>query len=235
MVQPVSRNEELERSSNSVFSARQEELEAMADKMPARLNGRFPYLMEKSTGVIHPYTEAMAERSDLVIGCYNLEGSRNPEDADPYYDPQAIVMREDRLRRIEELPPQSAAEVRAQAAETAGRIRREERERADAELEQRLEGERERIRQELLAEMAGNTAAPAEVATEKKAATKGAKGGKGGKAAKAKDTAQPEAKPPVEPEAAQVADNASTPAPAEAGSGENAGDLDAAFQQVMSE
>ena len=105
MVQPVSRAEELERSSSSVFAERQEELEAMADKMPKRVAGQFPYLMEKNTGVIHPYTEAMAERSDLVIGCYNLEGSRNPDDADPYYNPQAIVMREERARRVESVGP----------------------------------------------------------------------------------------------------------------------------------
>lgn len=89
MVQHVSRAEEFERSNSSVFAERQEELDAMATKMPKRITGQFPYLMEIRTGVIHPFTESLAERSDLVVGCYNLDGSMDPNDADPYYDPQA--------------------------------------------------------------------------------------------------------------------------------------------------
>ena len=111
MVQHVSRAEEFERSNSSVFAERQEELDAMATKMPKRITGQFPYLMEIRTGVIHPFTESLAERSDLVVGCYNLDGSMDPNDADPYYDPQAEAI--------------SAA-------------RREERAKAEAEFEERL-------------------------------------------------------------------------------------------------
>lgn len=164
MASPVSRAEELERSNNSVFSERQEELEAMADKMPKRLAGQFPFLMEIRTGVIHPYTESLAERSDLVIGCYNLEGSNNPEDGDPYYDPQASTMRNERRARVEKVGPANAAEAKAAAAAERGEIRRQ----VLAEETDRIRAEEtDRIRAELLAEMAANPApAPApEVAT----------------------------------------------------------------------
>lgn len=225
MVQPVSRAEELERSSSSVFAERQEELEAMADKMPKRVAGQFPYLMEKNTGVIHPYTEAMAERSDLVIGCYNLEGSRNPDDADPYYNPQAIVMREERARRVESVGPRNAAEAKAAAAEETGRIRREERARAEAELEERLAAERERMRQELQP-----APAPEETqTTEKKAAAAKKGSAKKGAAAKKEQatTAAPEAPAaPETPAVEQVADTQATEAGGEP-------DLNAAFQAAM--
>lgn len=229
MVQPVSRAEELERSNSSVFAERQEELEAMADKMPKRVVGQFPYLMEKNTGVIHPYTEAMAERSDLVIGCYNLEGSRNPEDADPYYNPQAIVMREERARRVESVGPRNAAEAKAAAAEETGRIRREERARADAELEERLAAERERIRQEVLAEM--QQPAPAQnepQTTEKKPAAKkgGAKKGAAAKKDQATTDAPEAPAAPDTPAVEQVADTHATEAGGEP-------DLNAAFQAAM--
>lgn len=159
MASPVSRAEELERSNNSVFSERQEELEAMADKMPKRLAGQFPFLMEIRTGVIHPYTESLAERSDLVIGCYNLEGSNNPEDGDPYYDPQASTMRNERRARVEKVGPANAAEAKAAAAAERGEIRRQ----VLAEETDRIRAEETaRIRAELLAEMAANPApAPA--------------------------------------------------------------------------
>lgn len=229
MVQPVSRAEELERSNSSVFAERQEELEAMADKMPKRVVGQFPYLMEKNTGVIHPYTEAMAERSDLVIGCYNLEGSRNPEDADPYYNPQAIVMREERARRVESVGPRNAAEAKAAAAEETGRIRREERARADTELEERLAAERERIRQEVLAEM--QQPAPAQnepQTTEKKPAAKngGAKKGAAAKKDQATTDAPEAPAAPDTPAVEQVADTQATEAGGEP-------DLNAAFQAAM--
>lgn len=227
MVQPVSRAEELERSSSSVFAERQEELEAMADKMPKRVAGQFPYLMEKNTGVIHPYTEAMAERSDLVIGCYNLEGSRNPDDADPYYNPQAIVMREERARRVESVGPRNAAEAKAAAAEETGRIRREERARAEAELEERLAAERERMRQELLAELQPAPAPEETQATEKKAAKKGsAKKGAAAKKEQAAPAAPAEPAAPETPAVEQVADTQATDAGGEP-------DLNAAFQAAM--
>lgn len=230
MVQPVSRAEELERSSSSVFAERQEELEAMADKMPKRVVGQFPYLMEKNTGVIHPYTEAMAERSDLVIGCYNLEGSRNPDDADPYYNPQAIVMREERARRVESVGPRNAAEAKAAAAEETGRIRREERARVDAVLEERLATERDRIRQELLAEMQP-TPAPVQdepQTTEKKATAKKGSARKGEVTKRDQaTTAAPEAPAaPETPSVEQVADTQATEAGGEP-------DLNAAFQAAM--
>lgn len=222
MVQPVSRAEELERSSSSVFAERQEELEAMADKMPKRVAGQFPYLMEKNTGVIHPYTEAMAERSDLVIGCYNLEGSRNPDDADPYYNPQAIVMREERARRVESVGPRNAAEAKAAAAEETGRIRREERARAEAELEERLAAERERMRQELLAELQPAPAPEETQTTEKGSAKKGA----AAKKEQAAPAAPAEPAAPETPAVEQVADTQATDAGGEP-------DLNAAFQAAM--
>lgn len=228
MVQPVSRAEELERSSSSVFAERQEELEAMADKMPKRVAGQFPYLMEKNTGVIHPYTEAMADRSDLVIGCYNLEGSRNPDDADPYYNPQAIVMREERARRVESVGPRNAAEAKAAAAEETGRIRREERARAEAELEERLASERERMRQELLAELQPAPAPEETQTTEKKAAAKkgSAKKGAAAKKEQAAPAAPTEPTAPETPAVEQVADTQATDAGGEP-------DLNAAFQAAM--
>lgn len=228
MVQPVSRAEELERSSSSVFAERQEELEAMADKMPKRVAGQFPYLMEKNTGVIHPYTDAMAERSDLVIGCYNLEGSRNPDDADPYYNPQAIVMREERARRVESVGPRNAAEAKAAAAEETGRIRREERARAEAELEERLAAERERMRQELLAELQPAPAPEETQTTEKKAAAKkgSAKKGAAAKKEQAAPAAPAEQAAPETPAVEQVADTQATDAGGEP-------DLNAAFQAAM--
>lgn len=228
MVQPVSRAEELERSSSSVFAERQEELEAMADKMPKRVAGQFPYLMEKNTGVIHPYTDAMAERSDLVIGCYNLEGSRNPDDADPYYNPQAIVMREERARRVESVGPRNAAEAKAAAAEETGRIRREERARAEAELEERLASERERMRQELLAELQPAPTPEETQTTEKKAAAKkgSAKKGAAAKKEQAAPAAPTEPTAPETPAVEQVADTQATDAGGEP-------DLNAAFQAAM--
>jgi len=77
MVQAVSRDEERSRRHDSVFVEREAELEQMASKMP-RPVGRFPYLMEIKTGIVHPWNEGMADRSDLVVGCYNLQGSQNP-------------------------------------------------------------------------------------------------------------------------------------------------------------
>lgn len=228
MVQPVSREEELQRSSSSVFAERQEELEAMADKMPKRVAGQFPYLMEKNTGVIHPYTEAMAERSDLVIGCYNLDGSRNPDDADQYYNPQALAMRGERVRRVESVGPRNAAEAKAAAAEETGRIRREERERADAELEERLVAERERIRQELLAEMQPTDPTTAEPQTTEKKSTAKKGSAKKGAAVKKEDVVPAEPATPAEPvaPAEEVADTQA------AGAGSEP-DLNAAFQAAM--
>lgn len=138
MVQHVSRAEEFERSNSSVFAERQEELDAMATKMPKRITGQFPYLMEIRTGVIHPFTESLAERSDLVVGCYNLDGSMDPNDADPYYDPQALAMQGERLRRVNTVGPRTVAEQKAAQAEAISAARREERAKAEAEFEERL-------------------------------------------------------------------------------------------------
>lgn len=225
MASPVSRAEELERSNNSVFSERQEELEAMADKMPKRLTGQFPFLMEIRTGVIHPYTESLAERSDLVIGCYNLEGSNNPEDGDPYYDPQASTMRNERRARVEKVGPANAAEAKAAAAAERGEIRRQ----VLAEETDRIRAEETaRIRAELLAEMAANpapapapevapTPAPAPV-KQKPKSTK----------SKAADKATADAGTDTGTEAGAIADDA--------GAGDNiteADDLAKAFEQAM--
>lgn len=233
MASPVSRAEELERSNNSVFSERQEELEAMADKMPKRLAGQFPFLMEIRTGVIHPYTESLAERSDLVIGCYNLEGSNNPEDGDPYYDPQASTMRNERRARVEKVGPANAAEAKAAAAAERGEIRRQ----VLAEEADRIRAEEtDRIRAELLAEMAANPApAPApevapvpapEVAPAPAPAKQKSKSTKGKAADKA--TADAGTGTGTEADAAATADDA--------GAGNNiteADDLAKAFEQAM--
>ena len=159
MVQAVSRDEERSRRHDSVFVEREAELEQMASKMP-RSVGTFPYLMEIKTGVVHPWSEGMAERSDLVVGCYNLQGSQNPEDADPNYNPQRAAIRGEQLRkRVETVAPRTISEQKAHDAEVEGRLRRK----LEAEHEATLEAERERIRAELLAEMSQTQEPPVEV------------------------------------------------------------------------
>jgi hypothetical protein len=224
MVQPVSREEEHARRYDSVFAERNAEMDELASKMPKRLAEQFPYLMEINTGFVHPYTEAMAARSDLVIGCYNLAGSRNPDDADPYYNPQALVMRNERAKRVESVGPRSAADAKAAAAEEEGRIRREERAKLELENEAYLAAERERIKAELLAETAPAPFVDDSVgdSAEKGKVTKGRKG--------KKVTDATSAEPVV---AEQVPD---TPAPAiDEGGGvdDTESDLNAAFQEAM--
>lgn len=69
-----------------LFDEQQRELERRGVHMPEPL-GYTPYLKEKKSGFVHPYSAMMAARSDLVVGCYNQAGSMNPKDADPTYDP----------------------------------------------------------------------------------------------------------------------------------------------------
>lgn len=52
----------------------------LAERTPTAVNPEFPYLIEKATGIVHPYTAGMAKRGDLVMGCYNRFGSRDPAD-----------------------------------------------------------------------------------------------------------------------------------------------------------
>lgn len=47
-----------------------------------------PFLRNRIAGDIHPYSARLAERSDLWEGVYNLQGSKNPEDAPDGYDPR---------------------------------------------------------------------------------------------------------------------------------------------------
>lgn len=112
MVQAVTRSEQISRT--SIFNERDLELAQMASKMPRPIEGNPPYLMEKATGYVHPYTAQMAERSDLVVACYTVDGSFDPEDADPDYDPSGVKAQIEYSRRLGNVPPQSVAELKAQ-------------------------------------------------------------------------------------------------------------------------
>lgn len=145
MVQAVMKDEARSRQHDSIFAEREAELDAVASKMPKSV-GEFPYLMEINSGVIHPWTRSMSERSDLVVGCYNLDGSQNPEDADPSYNPNRPAIRGDKIRqRVKQVAPKTAAEQKAYEAGIEGRLRRE--------MEAKLDEEREKIRREVIAEL----------------------------------------------------------------------------------
>ena len=218
MVQHVSRAEEFERSNSSVFAERQEELDAMATKMPKRITGQFPYLMEIRTGVIHPFTESLAERSDLVVGCYNLDGSMDPNDADPYYDPQALAMQGERLRRVNTVGPRTVAEQKAAQAEAISAARREERAKAEAEFEERLARE--------LAKRGTPAAEEAKPAAPQKASPKS-------QSKKAKSQVADAPKAEAEPKAEVAPAPADTQGDAGAGEDNSATDLNQAFQEAM--
>lgn len=146
MVQPVLRDEADSRRHDSVFAEREEELNN--SKMPPVLKGRFPYVMEKATGYIHPWSKDLAARSDLVIGCYNLEGSLDPADAVVDYDPQGVAMREQRGLRVATVPPEDAATRKAADAAKRKQLRQQE---------------EDRLRQEVLQEMADEGETPEEM------------------------------------------------------------------------
>lgn len=167
MSAPVLQQEEMARRHQDVFVERERELEQMANKMPKPLAGEFPYLMGIKDGVIYPYTAQMAARDDLVVGCYNLEGSTDPEDWERGYDPSAVASAaEERAKRIHETKGVSAAERKSWEAAERKRIR--------AEMEAQ-------IRAEILAESGASgeapapaPAAPAKKTTARKKATKAA-------------------------------------------------------------
>lgn len=135
MVQPISRDESDARKHDSVFSARQVELEESASNRPQGITGNFPYVMEITTGHIHPFSTALAARSDLVVGCYDLSGSFDPADADPYYDPQGVYSANERRSRVQTVAPQTAADRRAADATTRKQLRAELEAEVRAELE----------------------------------------------------------------------------------------------------
>lgn len=164
MSAPVLQQEEMARRHQDVFVERERELEQLANKMPKSIEGEFPYLMGIKDGVIYPYTAQMAARNDLVVGCYNLEGSTDPEDWERGYDPSAVASAaEERAKRINETKGVSAAERKSWEAAERKRIR--------AEMEAQ-------IRAEILAEVdakAEETPAPvAKKTTARKKTTKAA-------------------------------------------------------------
>lgn len=138
MSAPVMKRETEERRHTSVFAERESELERNAARMPRPLEGEYPFLMGIKDGAIYPYTREMAERSDLVVGCYNLEGSQDPEDWERGYDPRAVESEaEKRAKRITEVKGVSAAERKAWEAAERKRIREE----LEADLRAKMEKE----------------------------------------------------------------------------------------------
>ncbi|EKY5009624.1 TPA: hypothetical protein RMT71_003205 [Escherichia coli] len=151
MVAAVTYNE-AEIRNEGILAERQAELDAVATNMPRPIPGRPPYLMEKASGIIHPYSEGLAQRSDLVIACFNLQGSQNPADADPEYDPQGITVAEERHRRLRDLPPENPAEIKASLADEITKMRAqmlEELELERAEMRADMKAEYESFKQEL--------------------------------------------------------------------------------------
>lgn len=77
----------------------------------------FPFLIEKNTGYVYPYTARMAERSDLVEGCYDLRGSKDPNDRPKDYDP-AVEKNIQRLQNAKRtVLPSNQAEFQAKLLE----------------------------------------------------------------------------------------------------------------------
>ena len=93
----------------------------------------FPFLKEKATGVVHPWSEAMAERNDLVVGCYNLDGSDDPADAPEGYDPSALHM--GKVLPMEASGEKPFSNPEAEAAAERAREEAEAKAKADAEAE----------------------------------------------------------------------------------------------------
>lgn len=170
MSAPVMKRETEERRHTSVFAERESELERNAARMPRPLEGEYPFLMGIKDGAIYPYTREMAERSDLVVGCYNLEGSQDPEDWERGYDPRAVESEaEKRAKRITEVKGVSAAERKAWEAAERKRIREE----LEADLRAKMEKE---IRAEMANKGKGKVepepTEPAKAPTAKKATAK---------------------------------------------------------------
>lgn len=98
----------------ALFEEQNRDLKQRGVHMPTPL-GYTPFLKEISTGYVYPYNPRMADRSDLVIGCYNLEGSTNPEDADPTtYNPKTAELAP--LKRRESHIPATQTQVKEEAA-----------------------------------------------------------------------------------------------------------------------
>lgn len=90
-----------------------DQIHPSATDMP-RPVGNYPYLQELHSGMIHPYNEVLAARSDLVRGVYDMNGSTDPKDADPNYDPSGIGGKV--ATPVSHVTPQNAAEFASQLA-----------------------------------------------------------------------------------------------------------------------
>lgn len=107
----------------ALFEEQNRDLQQRGVHMPKPL-GYTPFLKEIATGYVYPYNPRMADRSDLVIGCYNLEGSTNPADADPTkYNPKTAEMGQPPKRRSTFVPADQPSEGHAPAAEKPKRKR----------------------------------------------------------------------------------------------------------------
>ncbi|EFA1526598.1 TPA: hypothetical protein ACU6F1_004362 [Escherichia coli] len=137
-------HDEADIRNEGILAERQAELDTLATKMPKPIPGRPPYLMEKATGIIHPFSDGLAQRSDLVVACYNLQGSMNPADANPDYDPQGITIAEERQRRLRDLPPGNVAEMKASLSDEIAAIR--------AKMLEEIELERQAMRDDMAVE-----------------------------------------------------------------------------------
>ena len=156
MVQPVLGYEADARRNDSVFAERQAELSESASKMPKPIAGVFPYLMEITTGHIHPWSKALSERSDLVVGCYDLSGSFDPDDADPHYDPQGVYAASERRGRVATVAPQTAAERKAADAAEKKKLREE----IEAQVRKEMEAQYGKPAQEVEEEPTAKPAKP---------------------------------------------------------------------------
>lgn len=101
----------------------------------------FPFLIEKATGVVYPYTPQMAERGDLVEGCYDLRGSKNPKDRPPNYDPMVAASIQRRQDAQKNVLPKNQAEMQARLIEAEQQIEA----RIRAEYETRNKGTEQKV------------------------------------------------------------------------------------------
>lgn len=111
------------------FEEREADLRRQGAHIPEPVSMSFPFLKEKATGVVHPWSEPMAERNDLVVGCYNLDGSEDPADAPDGYDPTALHL--GKVLPMEAEGDKPFANPEAEAA--AERARQEAEAKAEAE------------------------------------------------------------------------------------------------------
>ena len=172
MSAPVMKRETEERRHTSVFAERESDLERNTARMPRPLEGEYPFLMGIKDGAIYPYTREMAERSDLVVGCYNLEGSQDPEDWERGYDPRAVESEaEKRAKRITEVKGVSAAERKAWEAAERKRIREELEADLRAKMEKEIRAEKANKGKGKVEPEPTEPAKPAKKATAKKPST----------------------------------------------------------------